>query len=80
MIYDSKDWNKFNTTLVRIKARIANKGLVIARFPTSQTHLCKVEVQFSERRLVLKSPAIAKPRNVSDHRKKTAPPRQIPNR
>jgi hypothetical protein len=29
-------------------ARTANKGFAIAGFRASQTHLCKVEVQFSE--------------------------------
>ena len=46
-------------------AHAANKEFAIAGFRASQTHLCKVEVQFSKLSLVLKLPAIATPQNVS---------------
>jgi hypothetical protein len=41
------------------------KGFTIAGGRGSQTHLCKVEVQFSELSLVLINPTIAPPKNVS---------------
>jgi hypothetical protein len=40
-------------------ARTATNGFAIDGFRASQTHLCNVEVQFSEQSLVLKHPTIA---------------------
>lgn len=59
-------------TMDKKKQRTANTGFAIAGFRASQTHLCKVEVQFSEQSLVLKLPAIANPRNVSANGRTTA--------
>ena len=56
--------NQFETRQTRTLAY--NSTYTKGEVSSAQTHLCKVEVQFSEQSLVLKLPAIANPQNVTN--------------